>query len=138
LRSIAIIQLGQTKEPIAALVSGLGRLIQVQGLRQQALLNLGTLGRRLRGAGRTEEFNMVSAAVEGEFAKVSQERPVADVLGAISNLGDERLLARVRPYLTSPDGRTRGDAVLALRHMKSPEVDPLIAAALSSERSKLA
>ncbi len=137
LRSIAIIQIGQTREPSAALAPGLVRLTQVQSLRQQALLNLGTLGRRLRGAGRTDEFNKVSAAIETELGSVSAERPIADALGAVSNLGDERLLSRVRPYLTSPDGRIRGDAVLALRHMKSPEVDPLIAAALASERSKL-
>jgi hypothetical protein len=138
LRSIAVIQIGQTKEPIAALAPGVVRLVQVEGLRQQALLNLGTLGRHLREAGRTEEFNQVSAAIEAEFANVSPARSVADVLCAVSNLGDERLLERVRPFLTSPDAKIRGDAVLALRHMKSPAVDPLIAAALSNEHSKLA
>lgn len=137
-RSFAIIQIGQTKEPVPALVPGLLRLIQVPGLRQQALYNLGTLGRRFRDAGHVEEFNKVSAAIEAELDGVSSERPVGDVLGAISNLGDERLLPRVLPYLSSPDVKVRGDAVLALRHMKSPEVDPLIAGALSIEKTKLA
>jgi len=137
LRSMAIIEVAQVDEPIPEMAAGLTRLIETPGLKRQALLNLGTLGRTFRDAGRVNEFEQVSATIGAQLQEAKDTHSSSDALSAASNLGDERLLEQVRPYLDSETTVLRGDAVLALRHMKTPEVDPLIAAAMSKEKTKL-
>lgn len=57
-------------------------------------------------------------------------------LSAISNLGDARQLELVLPYLTSSDESVRRSAFVALRHMKSEQVDPILAVALGREKGR--
>lgn len=137
LRSVAIIEVAQVDEPIPEMAMGLTRLIEVPGLERQALLNLGTLGRKFREAGRVEEFDQVSTTIQDRLQAAKDMRSSSDALSAASNLGDERLLKQVRPYLDAEVTVLRGDAVLALRHMRTLEADPLIAAAMNKEKTKL-
>ncbi len=136
LRSRSIVAVTQCDDPKEGIVQALLPLLEERDLWSQTLLGLGSLGRRLRDAGRTAEFDEVSRLLGAQLTRFANDPRLTKVLSAVSNLGDARLLAEVRPFLTTSDERVRAEAVFALRHMQSPEVDPIIAAALTAKGSR--
>jgi hypothetical protein len=97
-------------------------------------MSLGSLSRRLRDAGRTEEADALRPTFTEHLANAKSPSERADVLRAISNSGDASLFPLVTPYLAEPaTGNERAAAAEALRHMQLGEVDPLLAKQLTGE-----
>lgn len=136
LRSRAIVGVTQMDDPNEGVGRALVPLLDEENLWTQTVLGLGALGRRLRDAGRAEEFAEISRILEAQLTRYAKNSRVTKVLSAVSNLGDARLLPVVRPFFTAPEERVRAEAVFALRHMQTPEVDPIIAAALVAKASR--
>jgi HEAT repeat protein len=133
LRSRAIVRLARTDVPIPQTVEALAAQLENERLWGQAVLALGIAGRHFRDAGRKEDFDRSSAVIVSQLEKQGGVDPsrLSKVLDAVSNLGDARLLPKLRPYLESEDEDVRAGAAFALRHMKDDAVDPLLARALA-------
>ena len=133
LRSLTIVEFSHVKEPIPSAAKWIEPVLSEPPLWEQALLGLGVLGRYYRDAGRQTEFDEISEIITRQLKSVGEGPRRAQALSAVSNLGDARQLDLVRPYLSSDDDRVKRAALAALRHMKTSEVDPLLARALSVE-----
>jgi hypothetical protein len=87
----------------------------------QAVLGIGSMGRRLR------EQRDLQLEIANTLRKVLQAAATLpkrlEALRAISNSGNEQLLADVRPFLAASEATVRARAVESMRHMQAVEVE---------------
>lgn len=101
-------------------------------LRVHALYGLGTICRRLRDAGEAARADAIVPLLVGVLRDATTPAAQVDALRGIANSGHEGALEAVRPFLDAKVGKVRAAAVDAIRLMRRPEVDAIIAERLSN------
>ena len=138
LRSAAILSVLRVEHPSEATIASLMKWLNDDSLHVFAIYGLGTLSRRLRDAGQTEQAARGGNAL-GKHLKQAKERAErVHLLRGIANSGDPALLEAVLPLTTIDDDTLRGAALEALRLMPRPEVDEVLARRLRVEESHFA
>jgi hypothetical protein len=136
LRAHALVGVGRIPRPERGLAATIIGVLSEPGIRSQALLSLGSLSRRLRDGGRSDEVKSIGSELAKRLATATDADARATALRAISNSGDVALFDVVKPFFadTASDVE-RAAAAEALRHMQRPEVDKLLADRLAVEAS---
>lgn len=130
--------LSRTERASAESVLALEAHVSVgDALHVYALYGLGTIARRLRGAGEIARADDIARGLAATLTKVSAPADQVDVLRAIANSGAASAFDAVRPYLEAKAGNVRVAAVDALRLMQRPEVDGIIVERLGQPDAQL-
>ncbi len=137
LRKAATASLIRAKRPKRQSVQTLESLLDDERFRTSATFGLGTYARHLREAGETVESDRISKILVQRLASATTDIDRVTVLRGISNSGYAGALEAVRPYFSDRESLLRQTAVDAIRLMKHPEVDSLVAHYLdaTNERS---
>jgi len=131
LKGYTLIDIAFITRPEPDVATVLTSLLPAVELAPSVLITLGSVSRRLRDAGRTEEVEVIRPSLARSLAEAKDERAREDALRAIANSGDAALLPVVKPYLTAASPGERASAAEALRHMKLGEVEGLLAERLA-------
>ena len=134
LRLAAIAAVMQVRRPTAATIGWLVRLLDAPEpkVRKQATLLAGAVGRIAVDAGAH-----TGADVETELLRrysACSGAACDDLLIGLGNLGTSGVEPAVAEALRAPSARARALAVQALRRVNHPDVDRLIATALTGDR----
>jgi HEAT repeat protein len=132
LRSAAI-ALSHTPKPEPEATAALIQLLDVRGLRIQALYGLGSQVNRLRAEGNEQRAKEVLSIVLDRLQRARDPVEHVTALRAVANAGHEDAFAAVEPLLSSTDGQVRAAAVESLQKMPLARADEVIARALSSD-----
>lgn len=102
--------------------------------REFGLLGMGSFARRFREAGERGLNEAAVNALEAELKlELSKKSPQPYALLAVANSGESRFFEMVEPFRTHPKREVADAAYQALRLMKDPRVEPLLAEGLESE-----
>jgi HEAT repeat protein len=132
---IAAIALSQTPSPTPEATATLVKLLDVKGLRIQALYGLGTHVNRLRAEGKAERAKEVLGIILGKLKVADDPVELVTALRGVANSGHEDAFPAVEPLLTSTDDEVRAAAVESLQEMRHPRADAIVARALSSDKA---
>ncbi len=127
-----LIRTASASEPT---VNALIGLLDDPLLSTHATYGLGTISRRLRGAGNTQRADAIGERLTERLKAAKGTEPIVRALRGIANSGYPPALTSVRPLLSSEDTTIRGAALEALRNMDDPSIDGVLAEHLGSERS---
>lgn len=130
---IAAIALSHTKNVSPEATTALVKLLNVKGLRTQALYGLGTQVSTLRAAGQDARAKEVLALILDRLKVADDPIKLVTALRAVANAGDASAFPMVDPYLRSTDSVVRAAAVESLQEMSLPQADEIISRALSSD-----
>lgn len=132
LRSAAAFSLTRTGSATSGAVTALQRhLGESDALRVPALLGLGTIARRLREAGEGARAEAIASRLVEELRDATVPARKVEVLRAIANSGSASALPAVKPLLGDKIAKVHAAALEAMRLMAHPEVDPILAHALT-------
>ena len=131
----AAIALSRSEAPTKQGIEGLKAMLEIAGLRVQALYGLGTTVRHLREHGDEKGARRVLDFILARLAAAQSDAQKITALRAIANSGHEAALPALRPFLTSTNAQLRAAAVEALQVMNVPEAAPLIADSIAHDAS---
>lgn len=129
-RRAATFALGRTSHATHESVATLGKHAENPLLRVHALYGLGTLARRLREAGTLSHSAEIADILKGALERAKAPGEQVDALRAIANSGDAALFDAAQAQLTAASPKVRVAAVDAIRLMKHPAVDGIVATSL--------
>lgn len=123
----------QTKQPTAATVGLLIQMMDAQepGLRRQALYVAGAVGGDGHDASPGASAR-IQAVLLDRWRQTSGDARL-DLLVALGNLGASAVVPTLEKALTDPNTAVRAGAARALRKVKDPSADRLIAAAMTGD-----
>ena len=124
---VAAIALSRTQHPTRESVAGLQALLDVPGLRIQAMYGLGTSIRQLRAAGEEGEAERLLAIVVDRLRRSRDAVETVTALRAIANSGHEKAFPAVESFFASSDNTVRASALEALQLMNHPRADAVLA-----------
>jgi cytochrome c556 len=134
-RLAAAFSLTRTTRATPASVSALEKHVNDGLLRVHALYGLGTISRRLRDAGEAERAEAIVLALIDALRTAKTPAARVHVLRGVANSGAASALESVRPFLSDKSAKLRAAAIDAIRLMKHPDVDVMIANRLSTDES---
>jgi Lipoprotein amino terminal region len=134
-RDAIVISISRTRQPSRESIRVLTSLLDDDRVGTQALYGLGTFSRLLRERGDQVTSNRLGQLLLARLDKARTGDEVMVCLRAIANSGYTPALPKARSYLADHREQVRVDAVRALRSMKSPEIDGILASALQSDES---
>ena len=131
-RRTAAFALTRTQNPSPQTLDALARVVDSELLRVYALYGLGTLSRHLAEAGETERAAAITQILTTALKKSDTPSHQVDVLRGIANSGASSAFSAVQPFLEADSAKVRVAAIDALRLMRRPEVDQILANALET------
>jgi hypothetical protein len=134
LSSAASQALTRIETPTARSLEALLRLMHSPRHSLTAVYGLGTQARHLQEQGETELARRAGLALLEHLASAATDEARIHALRGIANSGLDQCLPAVEAQLTSRSELVRAAAVEALRLMRDPRVDGLIAQRLSEEK----
>ena len=133
-RGAAALALSRIDEPTAEAVRALADLAAHPTLREYGLFGLGTLSRRVRGAGDVKLADQAGALLMGQLASATDTADRVRVLRGLANAGLAAALPELQALVSkSEDEAVRGAAIEAMRLIADPAVDDALAQFLATE-----
>jgi hypothetical protein len=135
LHNRAAFALSRTPRPDPQSVNALRGMLAADPFSEQALLGLGTYGRRFRDAGDGEQAAAIGNLLIDRLAAAKSTSSRLTVLRAITNSGFLPALDKVIPFMSDSREEIRVAAVRAPQSMLDARVDPILADKLKSDAS---
>jgi hypothetical protein len=134
-RLAAAFSLIRTGRATPASVAALEKHVSGGLLRVHALYGLGTISRRLHESGEAERAKAIVRVLLGALGAAKTPAARVHALRGIANSGAASALDSVTPLLSDRSAKLRAAAVDAIRLMKHPGVDAIIAERLRRDES---
>ena len=131
---VAAIALSRTQRPSRDSVEGLQALLDVPGLRIQALYGIGTAVRQLRAAGDAAQADRLLPIILDRLRDSRGPVETVTALRAIANSGHEKAFSAVEPLFASDNSDIRSSAMEALQLMNHPRVDAVLAEHIAGDQ----
>ena len=127
--------LARTQRPTPGAVAAFEGLLVKNPFDAVGLYGLGTYSRRLRDAGDLLRANAIGDALLRRLHTATNEPDLIVVIEALSNAGYAQSFASLQRYVSNPSEPVRVAAVRALQSIKDPQVDRVLATAVTSDTS---
>jgi hypothetical protein len=135
LRKSVGLSLLQANQPTVASGKAVQALLDDPAWRQFAMYGMGTLARRLRDVGEVQAGDQLAQELTDRLTHARDQREVQDLLGGLANAAYNQALPAIRPYLDHQQPAVREAAVLALRLMQEPQIEPLLITRITSDEA---
>jgi hypothetical protein len=130
---VAAIALSRTQHPTRESLDGLQAMLDVPGLRVQAMYGIGTSIRQLRAAGDEAQAERLLPIILDRLRRTHDVVETVTALRAIANSGHEKAFSAVEPFFASENSDVRAAAMEALQLMKHPRADAVLAEHIASD-----